>query len=100
MAKAISRTEIGDFQYLLQRARGAHDLAEDGAHGLRWEGALVLVVDVQDILKDLFFAGGVEYFLALIVLDPADLRREAGTFANQIEDLKVQFIDTGSQVAE
>ena len=87
MAVTVFRAEVCDAQHLLQGAGGGDDLAEDGPHRRRRQVAVVLVVDLDDVLQDFFLALRREDVVAGLVLVPADLGGEAGTFVDQFEDL-------------
>ena len=93
VAETVLRPEVGDLEHLLQGPRAAHDLAEDGPDRHVVERPFVLVVDLQDVLEHFFFAGRREDFAALIVLDLADLRGEAGPLVDQFQDLQVELVD-------
>ena len=100
MAVTVFRAEIGDLEHLLQGPRAAHDLAEDGADGGVVERSLVLLVELQDVLQHFLLAGRREDLFAVVVLELADLRRDAGAFVDQLEDLQVEFVDLRAETAQ
>ena len=53
---------------------------------------------LQDVLEHFLFPGRRKDFVAVIVLDLADLRRQAGSLVDQLEDLQIELVDLGAQV--
>src|SRR5262249_44493689 len=53
-----------------------------------------------DVLEDLLLPGRRERLGVLVVLDLADLGRDAGALVDELEDLQVELVDLGAQATE
>jgi hypothetical protein len=97
VAKAILGAKIGDLEHLLQRARAAHDLAEDGPDGLRVERTLV---GLEHVVQHFLFSCWGKDFRSVIVLEFADLGGDGGAFVDKLEDMQVQLVDLSAKVSQ
>src|SRR5262249_16835768 len=100
IAITVFGAEISDLQHLLQGARAAHDLTEDGADGAGVERAFVFLVELQDVLQHFFLAGRRKNLVAVFIFYFADLRRHAGSLVYQLKDLEIELIDLAAEVTQ
>src|SRR6266852_3873859 len=97
VAKTIFGAEIRHFQDSLERARPAHDFAENRADGVRVERPFA---GLEHVVEDFLFPCGGKDFGALVVFDLADFAGDGGALVDELEDVQVQFIDLRAQALE
>jgi hypothetical protein len=68
---------------------------EDAAHSVFAQRAFVVANDVVD---DLFFPDGIENSQSSLTLDASDFKHAPRALAQQIQDLLVDSVDSGSPV--
>ena len=96
VAEAVFGSQVGHLEHLLERARAAHELPKNGPHRCRVQRPLVRF---QHVLQDFLFARRREDFVALIVFDLADLRRQPRAGVDQFEDLQVESINLVAEMS-
>src|SRR5262249_6418549 len=96
MAVTIFRAKICDFDDLLQRPRAAHQFAIHRSDGRLVERSLVRF---ENVLVNFLFSCWRKDFRSLVVLDLADFAGELRTFVDQLEELKIEFVDLMSQTS-
>ena len=89
--------EIGNFEVVLEREGGGHDLAVNGANGFLGEAALAHPDQFGE--EGVFALGGIN-LQAFGLFDFADFVDQIGTLIEQVEELFVDCVDSGSDVVE
>src|SRR3712207_3691428 len=92
MAVTVSWAKVSDPQHLLQGARAADQLAEDGPHA---QGAERTLDQLGDPGQHFVLPVGVVGFLVRRLLDFADFQGQRGALVHALDDLAVYLIDFG-----
>ena len=93
-AEGAGRAEVGHARGRFQRAAGRHDLAPDRRHAVGLQRAGVGGLQAVDHLR---LALGAEHHRAFVLLDLADLQRQAGAAVQQRQQLAVDGVDLLAQ---